>query len=99
METPSLQKAANKGTFKAFDVASNELTVAVPQFDQDTGEKISIDINYNVQALAAKVVELDAKIEEIKKEKNDTIALLAKFKPNIDTTKANYINPDTEEIL
>jgi len=98
METPSLQKATNKGTFKAFDVPSNSLTVTVPQFDQDTGEKIQLDINYNVEYLTQRQTELEAEISELHKEKNDIIALLAKFQTNIDSIKADYIPEETEYI-
>lgn len=91
METPSIQKATNRGTFKAYDAGANQLTVSVPQYDQETGKKVSLDINYNVEYLTNRQAELEAEIAEKRKEKNDIIALLGKFQADVDTAKANYV--------
>ena len=91
METPSIQKATNKGIFKAYDIGSNSLTVSVPQYDQETGKKVSLDINYNVEYLTNRQAELETEIAEKRKEKNDIIALLGKFQDDVDTAKASYV--------
>lgn len=91
METPSLQKIINKGIFKSFDVPSGTLAITVPRFNIDTGEKVNLDMNLNIEYYTNKQVELEAEITEKRKEKNDIIALLAKFQLDIDTVKAKIM--------
>lgn len=95
METPSLQKAANRGKFTSFDAETNQLTATVPQFDPETGAKVQLPINYNVVSLQEQADVLEEEITEKRRQKNDILALLDKFKPDVDLAKSAIVVEET----
>ena len=83
----TLQKIANKGTFKAYDLSSDSLTVTIPQYDQDTGVKQNVEANLNLSNQSDRITEIDTQIAELRKEKSQAQAIIDRFKVQVDTIK------------